>query len=135
MQRAGPPSPPAVLPEGGVVMVKYLIYLIPMAAIGYLLWSRRSSSTGDLQALLLRGAQIVDVRTRAEFQSRSHPKALNIPLDQLASRLKELDPTRPVLVCCESGGRAATGVVLLRRSGFKEVANLGSWRRIASLLS
>ena len=116
-------------------MVKYLIYLIPLAAIGYLLWSRRASSTGDLQTLLVRGAQIVDVRTRAEFQSRSHPKALNIPLDQLASRLEELDPGRPVLLCCESGGRAGAGVALLKRSGFKEVANLGSWRRLQSLLS
>jgi rhodanese-related sulfurtransferase len=121
--------------EGGGWMLKFLIYLLPLAAIGYLLWSRRSSSTGDLQALLVRGAQVVDVRTRAEYQSNSHPKALNIPLDQLAARLQELDPGRPVLVCCESGGRAGAGVALLKGAGFKEVANLGSWRRLQSLLA
>lgn len=111
-------------------MVKYLVYLIPLAAMGYVLWSRRASPTDDLQALLLRGAQIVDVRTRAEFQSKSHPKALNIPLDQLPARLEELDPGRPVLLCCESGGRAGAGLALLKRAGFKEVVNLGSWRRL-----
>jgi rhodanese-related sulfurtransferase len=114
-------------------MVKYLIYLIPLAALAYLFWSRRSSSTGDLQALLARGAQIVDVRTQAEFLSHSHPRSINIPLAQLEGRAGELDPARPVLLCCESGGRAGAGVALLKRAGFREVANLGSWRRIASL--
>ncbi|HJW71588.1 MAG TPA: rhodanese-like domain-containing protein [Geothrix sp.] len=106
------------------------IYLLPVAAVGYLLWSRRSASPGDVKGMLSRGAQIVDVRTKAEFRSQSHPKAINIPLDELDARLRELDPNRPVLLCCASGSRSAVGVSLLRKKGFKEVANLGSWNRI-----
>lgn len=116
-------------------MLKYLIYLIPIAAVGYLLWSRRSASSGDVKGMLERGAQVVDVRTKAEFKSNAHPRALNIPLDQLEARAKELDRTRPILVCCETGSRSGFGVSLLKRAGFTEVANLGSWRRIHSLLS
>ena len=106
------------------------IYLLPVAAMGYLIWSRRSASPGDVKGMLARGAQIVDVRTKVEFRSQSHPKAINIPLDELDARLRELDPNRPVLLCCASGSRSAVGVSLLRRKGFKEVANLGAWSRI-----
>lgn len=116
-------------------MFEHWIYLLPVAAVGYLLWSRRSASETDVKALLQRGAQIVDVRTQAEFKGNAHPRALNIPLDQLEARAKELDRARPVLVCCESGIRSGFGVSVLKRAGFTEVANLGSWRRIATLLS
>ena len=117
------------------LLLEYWIYLLPLGAVGYVLWSRRSANPADVKAMLERGAQIVDVRTQAEFRSGSHPKATNMPLDQLASRIKELDRHRPILVCCESGSRSGLGVSTLKRAGFTEVANLGSWRRIHSLLS
>jgi phage shock protein E len=116
-------------------MLQYWIYLLPIAALGYLLWSRRSVPAADVKAMLERGAQVVDVRTRAEYKASAHPRAINIPLDELAARSKELDRSRPVLVCCESGSRSGVAVSVLKRAGFTEVANLGSWRRIASLLS
>jgi phage shock protein E len=116
-------------------MFEHWIYLLPIAAVGYLLWSRRSASASDIKGLLERGAQIVDVRTKAEFKANAHPKAVNIPLDQLQTRAKELDKKRPVLMCCESGSRSSMGVSILKKAGFTEVANLGSWRRIHSLFS
>jgi rhodanese-related sulfurtransferase len=116
-------------------MLKYLIYLIPLAAFGVLMWRRRPSPATDLKGLLDRGAQIVDVRTQAEFQSAGDPRSLNIPLAELEARLGELDRARPVLVCCATGSRSGLGLSFLKRAGFSEVANLGSWRRIQSLLS
>jgi len=116
-------------------MAEYWIYLIPVAAVGYLLWSRRSASTADVKALLERGAQIVDVRATAEFRTAAHPKAINIPLDQLEQRAGELDSARPVLLCCASGSRSGFGVAVLKRKGFKEVHNLGSWHRIQTFLA
>ncbi len=111
------------------------IYLIPIAVFIYLWWSRRAASAIDLKALLERGGQIVDVRTQAEFQSNAHPKAKNIPMNQLAARLQELDRNRPVLLCCESGSRSSAGLAILKKAGFSDVANLGSWRRIHTLLA
>jgi rhodanese-related sulfurtransferase len=116
-------------------MAEYWIYLVPLAAVGYLLWSRRSASATDVKALIERGAQIVDVRATAEFRSAAHPQSVNIPLDQLEQRARELDPTRPVLLCCESGSRSGFGVAILKRKGFKEVHNLGSWRRIQTFFA
>jgi phage shock protein E len=115
-------------------MGEHWIYLIPLVAVGYLWWSRRSASTTDVKGMLERNAQILDVRTRAEFKSAAHSRAINIPLDQLEGRARELDKNRPVLVCCETGSRSGFGVSVLKRAGFTEVANLGSWRRIAKLL-
>ena len=116
-------------------MAEHWVYLIPIAVIGYFLWSRRSASASDVKAMLGRGAQVVDVRTKSEFRSGSHPKSINIPLDELEKRAKELDPSKPVLVCCASGMRSSAGVSLLKRKGFKEVHNLGSWNRIQTLLA
>ncbi|MBK7294234.1 MAG: hypothetical protein IPI84_10805 [Holophagaceae bacterium] len=80
------------------LLLDHWYYLLPLAAIGYLWWSRRSASVTDVQALLGRGAQVVDVRTRSEFKAGAHPKAINIPLDELEGRTRELDQARPVLV-------------------------------------
>ena len=115
-------------------LIEHWIYILPIAAVGYLLWRRRSASAGDLKAMLERGAQIVDVRSPAEFKAAAHPRSTNIPLDQLESRLKALNPDKPVLVCCASGARSAVAAGVLKKAGFKEVANLGSWRRIAALV-
>ncbi|MCE1205375.1 MAG: rhodanese-like domain-containing protein [Holophagaceae bacterium] len=117
------------------LLLDHWYYLLPLAAIGYLWWSRRSASAADIQTLLGRGAQVVDVRTRSEFKAGAHPKAMNIPLDELEGRIRELDKARPVLVCCETGSRSGFAVSLLRRAGFAEVANLGSWRRLSTLLT
>jgi len=114
---------------------QFWIYLIPVAAITFLWWSRRSASFGDVKTMLDRGALILDVRTHAEFRTNAHPRAFNIPLDQLQARMGELDRGKPLLVCCESGARSGSAVALLKSAGFADVANLGSWRRIASLLS
>lgn len=116
-------------------MLRYLIYLIPLAVLAYLLWSRRSAPASGLKAMLDQGGQILDVRTTAEFKTNAHPRAINIPLDQLEARMAELDRRKPILVCCETGGRSGFGVSILKGAGFTEVANLGSWRRIATLLS
>jgi rhodanese-related sulfurtransferase len=115
-------------------MMEHWIYLIPIAALGYLWWSRRSVSAGDVKAMLERGAQVVDVRTKAEFKAAAHPKSINIPLDELEKGSQKLDSSRPVLVCCASGSRSGLAVSILKRNGFKEVQNLGSWRRLQDLL-
>ncbi len=116
-------------------MLEHWIYLIPIAAVGYLLWSRRSASTADVKALLEKGAQVVDVRSRSEFKAAAHPKSINIPLAELEKGSGKLDASRPVLVCCASGSRSGLAVSILKKKGFKEVHNLGSWRRIQSVLS
>lgn len=72
-------------------------------------------------------AQIIDVRTVGEYSSGHIPTSLNIPLDQLPTRMAELDKTRPIITCCAAGLRSETAKDLLLEAGFKEVYNGGSW--------
>jgi phage shock protein E len=81
----------------------------------------------DTAALVANGAVIVDVRTPGEFASGHVKGSLNIPLDTLQSRLKELPADKPIITCCASGMRSGTAKSVLLNSGFKEVYNGGSW--------
>jgi len=72
--------------------------------------------------------QVVDVRSKQEFQSSHVAGAVHIPFVQLPARIRELDSERPVLVYCRSGNRSARAGAYLARHGFR-VLNLrgGFW--------
>ncbi len=87
----------------------------------------RGLAPDQITELKARGAQMIDVRTSAEFSSGHAAGSTNIPLDRLGDRLKELDRDRPILVCCATGSRSAMAKTLLERAGFSEVHNAGPW--------
>ncbi|MEC5395793.1 rhodanese-like domain-containing protein [Bergeyella sp. RCAD1439] len=80
----------------------------------------------DFRSLWLRGAQVVDVRTKAEYHSGHLFNSKNIPLEHLLKKLGELDIKRPVIVCCSSGVRSESAQKLLKRHGF-EAYDGGDW--------
>jgi rhodanese-related sulfurtransferase len=68
---------------------------------------------------------LVDVRTREEFRMGHLPGALNIPLDQLARRVKELPAGQPVVVVCATGNRSVSGSrIIAGAGGHPKVYNL-----------
>ncbi len=84
----------------------------------------------DFKKILENGGTIIDVRTPAEFQA-GHPKnAINIPLQNLESKIKDIKKMKqPILVCCASGMRSASARVVLEKHGLK-VYNAGSWQNL-----
>ncbi|MDQ2792456.1 MAG: rhodanese-like domain-containing protein [Bacteroidota bacterium] len=84
----------------------------------------------DLGALIAAGATIIDVRSKAEYQGGHLKTSLNLPLDTLPAGLSKLDKTKPVVTCCASGMRSAAACGMLRKQGFAEVHNGGSWLRL-----
>jgi NADPH-dependent 2,4-dienoyl-CoA reductase/sulfur reductase-like enzyme/rhodanese-related sulfurtransferase len=70
-----------------------------------------------------RDATLLDVRTAREFRAGAIPGARHIPLDELRSRLGELERDRQVLVYCHAGQRGYVATRLLRQQGFN-AANL-----------
>jgi rhodanese-related sulfurtransferase len=72
-----------------------------------------------------RSIVLLDVRTDAERRAQAIRGSLHIPLQQLASRLSELEGYRSKeIVCyCRSGNRSLSASLLLRKRGFK-AANL-----------
>lgn len=69
---------------------------------------------------------ILDVRSETEYRSGHIPGAVNIPQDQLAERLSELDvpKSEEVVVHCEGGRRAALAEQVLVESGYTHVLDL-----------
>jgi NADPH-dependent 2,4-dienoyl-CoA reductase/sulfur reductase-like enzyme/rhodanese-related sulfurtransferase len=61
---------------------------------------------------------LLDVRHPEELAVESVPDAVNIPLDQLRSRLDELPRDREILVFCRSGQRAYYATRMLLQNGF-----------------
>lgn len=72
------------------------------------------------------GAAIIDVRTADEFEDEHYPKARNIPVNEIPSRLDEIGAKdKPVIVYCASGARSAMAARLLKANGFADVINAG----------
>ena len=69
-------------------------------------------------------AQLIDVRSPQEFAQGSLEGAINIPLDDLRSRHRELDPDKSTIVYCELGMRGHLATRILKQIGFKDVQNL-----------
>ena len=78
------------------------------------------------------GATVVDVREPGEYVAGHVPGATLVPMGQLASRLGELDKSRPVYVVCASGNRSAAMTDLLRAAGYDAYSVAGgtsAWAR------
>lgn len=81
----------------------------------------------DYKELVKNGAQIIDVRTKGEFQQGNIKGSINIPLDVLSSNVSKIKKDKPVITCCASGMRSAQGKGILKSSGFAVVHNGGGW--------
>jgi glyoxylase-like metal-dependent hydrolase (beta-lactamase superfamily II)/rhodanese-related sulfurtransferase len=70
--------------------------------------------------------QILDVREPDEFTGPlGHiPRAILVPLGELAGRVGELNRERPVVAVCRAGSRSAQAVTILQQNGFSRIANL-----------
>ncbi len=87
----------------------------------------------DYKELVTNGAQIIDVRTPAEFSNGSIRNSKNIPLQDLAAEIKKLDLKKPVITCCASGMRSASAKIILKQNGF-EAYNGGGWTALEKKL-
>ncbi len=69
---------------------------------------------------------ILDVRDAKEFAAGHIQGAKNIPLAELASRVKEFEKfkDKPVLVHCQRGLRAKSACSILRAQQFSQLHNL-----------
>ena len=88
----------------------------------------------DYQALMQKGAIILDVRTKNEFQSGHIKGSVNNPVQSLGSNLSKLKKDRPIITCCASGMRSASAKSILQSNGFNEVYNGGSWASLQNKL-
>jgi glyoxylase-like metal-dependent hydrolase (beta-lactamase superfamily II) len=88
----------------------------------------------ELQALRAHtpGLVLLDVRTRLEFQSEHIEGALNVPMEELDTRLDQITEQADVVVVCRTGVRATIAAESLGRAGCQARVLEGgmvAWRR------
>jgi phage shock protein E len=84
----------------------------------------------NYKQLITDGAIIIDVRTKEEYNNAHSNQSLNIPLNDLPQKVKDLDASKTYITCCASGMRSAKAKAILHDNGFVNVHNAGSWQNI-----
>ncbi len=67
---------------------------------------------------------VLDVRTPQEYAEGHVPGAVNVPYDQLASRLAEVPKDKDVVLYCKSGRRAGIAADVLAANGYTRLSHL-----------
>jgi hydroxyacylglutathione hydrolase len=95
---------------GGFIEASYLTELHRLTQLGVC----------DLKSTLCRGGkpEILDVRSTDEWKWSEIPGSKNIPLAELASRVSELSPSKPLVVVCQNGYQSAVASSWLQACGF-----------------
>lgn len=95
------------------------------------LFGRKKSNISDY---LDRGAIILDVRTKTEYNEGAIDGCIHIPLQQLAVRISEIKKeNKSIITYCTAGVRANTAAKILRKNGVDAI-NGGSMRSLQKRL-
>ncbi|OHX65029.1 rhodanese-like domain-containing protein [Flammeovirga pacifica] len=85
----------------------------------------------NYKEIIQKGATLIDVRSVMEFEEGHIENAINIPVNDIQSRMNEVkNSTTPIVLCCLSGGRAGVAQALIQAAGVKEVYNAGGWESL-----
>ena len=71
---------------------------------------------------------LLDVRTTEEFAAGHIPSAVNIPVDELRSRLAELPQDREIVAYCQVGQRGYLATRMLRQKGLNVINLSGGYK-------
>ncbi len=117
---------------GSFILEHWLLFLALLIIVGLLFMNAARSrllgfaeiKTADVVRMMNHDEPVlVDTRSAEEFAGGHILGALNIPHDQLADRLDELEPYRgrKLIVYCRTGQRAAVAAAQLRKAGFESI--------------
>jgi phage shock protein E len=82
--------------------------------------------TDPILELIKSGAKVIDVRSSEEFEDEHYPNAINVPVNEIQARAKELgDASTPLVLYCASGARSGYAARILAGAGYKKVVNAG----------
>ncbi len=95
-----------------------------------------NNETVDFKELVKKGAVILDVRSKEEFNGGHVKGAINIPVDTLSTNASKLgDKDTYIITCCMSGGRSSMAKNILHAAGYDNVHNGGGWHSLQSKLA
>jgi rhodanese-related sulfurtransferase len=75
---------------------------------------------------------LLDVRTSGEYAMTKIADSILIPLNELQSRMKELDKNKIILIYCATGNRSQIACNILQNAGYKKsfdvAGGLSKWQ-------
>ena len=89
----------------------------------------------QLHSLLDRDGKvlILDVRTPQEYARGHVPEAVNVPIDQLAWKIKQMQVSKntTIVTMCDHGGRSSRAAMQLQKMGYHATSfcRIDSWRK------
>ena len=115
-------------------MKNTILFLSLFLAVAILFSFCQSNNGNDeeLKQHIKDGAFLLDVRTPEEFAAGTASGAVNIPIDELKSRLSELQGKQHIVVFCKSGGRSTKAENLLKEDGILNVTNGMTWQKVVA---
>jgi len=120
------------------LFVALIVVLALLAAGPVTRLIHRVPTLGPPETVMLMNRQngvVVDVRDPKAFHAGHIAHAVNVPFQELAARVRELDKykKRPVIVSAGPDQHAARGAIILRRHGFENVSvlagGMNAWER------
>ena len=73
---------------------------------------------------------LIDVRNADEVKSGSIPGSINIPMDELEARMKDISKDVQIVFACDHGNRSSRAAELFERNGYKAATfcTLDDWK-------
>ena len=68
--------------------------------------------------------EIIDVRTQPEYEEAHLPGAINIPLNELEFRVREISRKKKIITYGRTGGRSMGAAILLANLGYPHINNM-----------
>lgn len=87
-----------------------------------------------IKELLKANADIVDVRSKAEYAGGHIANSMNIPLEDVTNHFDKWENgKKPVIFCCASGLRSGTATKKAKAAGI-EAVNGGGWSSLRKII-
>ena len=81
----------------------------------------------SVKEFMEKGAVVIDVRSREEFETGHIKGSKNVPLNIISSKINDIKKlNKPVIACCASGMRSAQATSILKSNGINAM-NGGGW--------
>jgi len=114
-------APPYSSAKDPIAIAGYVAGNIISGAMPVIYWR-------ELTEMDLHEVTLLDVRTPGEFAFGTIRGAINIPVDELRSRLNELPKEKPVIIFCAVGLRGYLALKILQPRGYQTRNLSGGYR-------
>ena len=121
-------APPYSSAKDPVNMAGFVIENVRSGLVKQFFWDQLDDVVSN------KDVTVVDLRTDAEYAESHIDGVMHIPLDDLRSRMGEIDRSRPVYIFCHSGLRSYIGYRILVQNGFDCCHLAGGFRLYSSVM-